>query len=201
MKTVMYSTYALVIVMFVSLILVVRKSYNEQNTIRKLNAAIINIEETFNAEEETVSKYNFVDVRKAVYIEQLSIELGLDPDLSFAILMVENPEFDEYAIHKNENGTIDVGYFQMNDKYFWTTFRELYWDFENVEPDPFNWKHNCYIALHHLKYLQDKLKLTDDVIMAYNGGISAVMNNNVRPSTYAYLAKVKNNMWLLKKGE
>ena len=89
----------------------------------------------------------------------------------------------------------------MNDRYFWTTFKDSYWKFEDVEPDPFNWKHNTYIALHHIKYLQDKLKLTDDVIMAYNGGIGNVMNNTVKPSTFAYLHKVKNNMWLLKKGD
>ena len=86
----------------------------------------------------------------------------------------------------------------MNDKYFWTTFKDNYWDFKDVEPNPFNWKHNAYMAIHHIKYLQDKLKLQDEVIMAYNGGIGNVMNNTVKPSTYAYLAKVKNNMWLLK---
>ena len=37
--------------------------------------------------------------------------------------------------------------------------------------------------------------------MAYNGGKGAVMNGTVKPSTFVYLAKVKNNLYLLKGGE
>ena len=67
-----------------------------------------------------------------------------------------------------------------------------------LELDPFNWKHNTYIALHHMKYLDEKFKVQDDVIMAYNCGEGAVMNGTIPQSTYIYLAKVKNNYMLLK---
>ena len=87
--------------------------------------------------------------------------------------------------------------FQLNDRYLWTEFKNDYW-FENIELNPFNWKHNTYIAMHHLKYLQDKFKIQDDVIMAYNGGKGAVMNGTIKPSTYNYLSKVRNNLILLK---
>jgi hypothetical protein len=112
--------------------------------------------------------------------------------------MVENPEYNPEAISKpNTNGTLDLGLFQLNDYYLWTTFRNRYW-FDNIELNPFNYKHNIYIALHHLKYLQDKLKVEDDVIMAYNGGEGNVMNGTVKPRTMNYLAKVKNNLYLLR---
>ena len=114
--------------------------------------------------------------------------------------MVENPEFNQEAIHRNENGTIDCGLFQLNDRYVWTTFKASYW-FDNIELDPFNWKHNAYIAMHHIKALQDQLKLQDEVIMAYNCGIGAVMNETVPAATKVYLAKVKNNIVLLKGAE
>ena len=116
-----------------------------------------------------------------------------------AILMKENPEFDPEATHKNENGTIDIGMFQLNDRYIWTTFKDAYW-FDNIELDPFNWKHNTYLAVHHIDYLQKQLKVMDDVIMAYNCGIGAVMNGNIPDRTKAYYANVKLNMKLLKNG-
>lgn len=149
---------------------------------------------------EQPSKYQFLDKDLSDYICALCIELELDSDEVVARLMVENPEFNYEVMHRNENGTIDCGLWQLNDKYLWTTFKKNYW-FEDVELDPFNWKHNTYIALHHMKYLQDKFKIKDEAIMAYNCGEGAVMNNNIPASTYVYLAKVKNNLWLLKNRE
>lgn len=155
-------------------------------------------------QEETTSephRYPFLNKPLSDYICGLSSELDINPDLIVAILMVENPDFDPEAINRrNANGTIDVGLFQLNDKYLWTTFKTNYW-FDNIELDPFNWKHNAYIALHHIKYLQDKLKIEDDVILAYNGGEGAVMNGNVKPETYSYLSKVKLNLQLLRRGD
>ena len=141
--------------------------------------------------------YQFLNKQLSDYICDLSAELDINPNLVVAILMVENPEFNQEAIHRNENGTVDCGLFQLNDRYIWTTFKTNYW-FDNIELDPFNWKHNAYIAMHHIKSLQDQLKLQDEVIMAYNCGIGAVMNGTVPAATKVYLAKVKNNMVLLK---
>ena len=149
------------------------------------------------AVEITEHKYQFLSKQLSDYICDMSNELGLDSNLVVAILMVENPEFNPEAIHRNENGTIDCGLFQLNDRYVWTTFRTSYW-FDNIELDPFNWKHNCYLAMHHIDYLSKQLKVLDEVIMAYNCGIGAVMNETVPASTKVYLAKVKNNMTLLR---
>jgi len=147
--------------------------------------------------ESEPHRYQFLNKQLSDYICDLSSELDINPDLVVSILMVENPEFNTDAVHKNENGTVDCGLFQLNDRYVWTTFKTAYW-FDNIELDPFNWKHNAYIAMHHIKSLQDQLKLTDEVIMSYNCGIGAVMNGTVPAATKVYLAKVKNNMVLLK---
>lgn len=145
-------------------------------------------------------KYKFLEPDLSDYICFLCDGLNLDSDLAVARLMVENPEFNNNAIHKNENGTLDVSLWQLNDRYLWTTFKEKYW-FDNVELDPFNWKHSTYIALHHMKYLDEKFKVQDDAIMAYNCGEGAVMNGTIPQSTYVYLANVKNNYMLLKNCE
>lgn len=150
--------------------------------------------------DEREPRYKFLPVEVSNYICDMCDELGLDSDLTVARLMVENPEFNPEATHRNENGTIDVGLFQLNDYYLWTTFKTRYW-FDNIQLDPFNWKHNTYIALHHMKYLDDKFKVQDDAIMAYNCGEGNVMNGTIPASTKVYLAKVKNNLYLLKEGK
>lgn len=145
-------------------------------------------------------KYTFLEPELSDYICALCDGLKLDPDLVVAHLLVENPEFNPDAIHKNDNGTVDIGLFQLNDRYIWTEFREKYW-FDNVELDPFNWKHNTYIALHLMADLHKEFKVQDDAIMAYNGGRGAVMNGIIKPVTCEYLRKVNNNYMLLKNYE
>lgn len=175
------------------------KVWNQNKTLKIKEKALIAIE-NINSEPEIkhVSKYDFLGEEQSIYIEEMCKVLNLYSVLPVSILMTENPTFDDYAVHFNKNGTIDISRWQMNDRYFWTTFKDRYWNFPDIELDPTNWKHSTYIALHHIKYLQDTLKIEDDVIMAYNCGEGAVMNGTIPASTYDYLAKVKNNMTLLK---
>ena len=149
------------------------------------------------AEETTTWRYMKLNREVSDYICSLCEGLNYDSDYAVGHLMEENPSFDPMATHTNDNGTVDLGLFQENDRYVWTTFKDRYW-FDNVELNPFNWKHNTYIAIHHMKYLQEKFGNMDDAIMAYNCGEGAVMNNTVPSSTYGYLTRVKNNVWLLK---
>lgn len=151
--------------------------------------------------EETQTKYKFLPAELANYIIRMCDELEIDPDLAIAILMQENPEINLDAIHRNENGTMDLGLWQLNDKYLYTTFANNFWKFENVELNAFDWKHNTFIALHQIEWLQSRLKIFDDVVMGYNAGIGAVMNRKIPDSTKIYLCRVKNNFNLLKGGE
>lgn len=146
------------------------------------------------------TKYVFMPDVIAAYIKELSAELDLDTDMCVSILMVENPDFNPDAIHRNDNGTIDVGLWQLNDRYLYTTFQKEYFTFPGleIEIDPFNWKINTYIALHHIQFLENKLKTFDDVICGYNAGIGNVLNSTIPESTKTYLKNVKTNYFLLK---
>ena len=155
------------------------------------------IDFTVNSLQTEDQRYLFLDKDLSDYICSLSAELELDSDLIVAILMAENPEFNPDAINKNENGTLDCGLFQLNDRYIWTSFIKDYW-FENLDFDPFNWKHNTFMAINHVKNLQKKLKVQDEVILAYNCGLAAVMKNRIPNKSRNYLARVKNNITLLK---
>lgn len=189
-----YLFFGIILIVLAILLVDVNIRYDKQ--IKEKEKIILKIEDSVN-EIECEYKYDFIDYKIAVYIESLCEELNVDSDLIFAILMVENPEFNIEAINRNLNNTVDCGLFQLNDKYIWTDFKNRYW-IKDIELDPFNWKHNSYLAIHHIKYLQDKLKVTDEIIMAYNCGITAVMKDEIPNSTKMYLAKVKNNIHLLK---
>ena len=158
----------------------------------------------FNISSSVISddpaKYPFLGKELSDYICELCDEMKVDSDLVVAHLMEENPEYEPLAMHRNENGTVDCGLFQLNDRYIWTTFKNRYW-FEDIELDPFNWKCNTYIAVHHIQWLQKKLKVTDDAIAAYNCGEGPVMNGTIPAATISYRARVKNNIWLLKHRE
>lgn len=157
-----------------------------------------NFENTKIQEEIVEPKYNFMPIEISNYIVQLCNELELDSDLVVAILMQENPTFDIEATNRNQNGTMDCGLFQLNDRYIWTVFVPDYWVNVDIEFNAYNWKHNTFLALHRIQYLLDKIKIIDDSIMAYNCGIGAVMNNNIPESTRIYLKRVLNNYNLLK---
>lgn len=159
------------------------------------------ISEEIETEQENIHKYQFLPAELSDYIVRMCTELEIDSDLAVAILMQENPEINLDATHRNENGTMDLGLWQLNDKYLYTTFANNFWKFENVELNAFDWKHNTFIALHQIEWLQSRLKIFDDVVMGYNAGIGAVMNRKIPDSTKIYLCRVKNNFNLLKGGE
>ena len=141
--------------------------------------------------------YDFLPPEISDYICKMSDELGIDSNLVVAILMKENPQFDPKAVHRNKNGTSDCGLMQLNDVSIQSSFIPNYWDL-SVEFDPFNWKHNLFLAMHFIQDLTEYLKIEDEVIMAYNAGLPRVMNNEIPVSTFQYLAAVKNNLLLLR---
>ena len=185
-----------------TIILLIYIAITQRKTIKRQEKALLTIEMAFDSMdyENIETKYDFIDKRKAIYIEELCKSENVNSDLVFGHLMKENPTFDEFAINRdNINGSVDIGLFQLNDYYLWTDFVPRYW-IKGVDFDPFNWKHNAYIAVHHIAWLQKNLKVEDDVIMAYNCGLNAVINDRIPTSTKeVYLVEVRNNMNLLKK--
>lgn len=134
------------------------------------------------------NKYeSFIDDEKAEYIVKLSNDFNVDSDLVISILEKENPTLVTDATSKlNQNGTRDLGLFQLNDKslYIKDGFIELWWKPEFGEFNADNWKHNTYIAV---KYIQDLAKTFGPnniyyIAAGYNAGIprayKAYINND-----------------------
>ena len=123
------------------------------------------------------------------YIDSMCNDLCIDSAMCKAILLKENPKADPKATHSNNNGTVDVGLWQLNDRYMWTTFMG-YWVFD--EPfNAFDWQDNTYLALKHIKYLTTEFTDFDTIVMSYNCGVKAVRDGKIPDSTMAYLADVK----------
>ena len=189
-------TAALILVMTISFLLGICCGKEQK-------AKIVHVDFDYTKPEEKPEKepkYAFLDAEMSNYIEKLSGELGIDSDLAVAHLLVENPELNWNAIHHNENGTLDLGGFQLNDKYIYLSFLPAYWDMD-IDFDPFNPKQNTFLALHHIRYLNEKLKVQEDAIAAYNCGIGAVMNNQIPEITKIYTKRVINTYKLLKASE
>lgn len=140
-------------------------------------------------EVEVNSKYPNLNSEEYLYIQSLCEAMNVNMDLVIGILFTENPGMKVDATHLNQNGTIDIGLFQLNDRYLWSTFVPAYWVAE-VEFDPFNWKHNSFVAISHISYLKQRMKSDKLTILSYNCGIGAVINNAVPESSYRYLEQV-----------
>ena len=155
------------------------------------------------AETIPAENYKYSDIPNMTseisqYIQEMSRQLNIDEDLVVSILLKENPELNVKAIHENANGTLDLGLMQLNDYYIWKIFVPSYWKVKE-EFNPFNWKMNLFLAMHHIQYLKESLVVMDDVITAYNCGEGATMRREIPDSTKSYLAAVKTTYQLLKK--
>lgn len=140
---------------------------------------------------------------REIYFEitNLCKEKKLDKDLVFSILLVENPTFNYFALNINENGTIDKGLFQLNDKYLYCKngFIELFYDDSNVEFNAMNFKHNAKIAVAYINDLYLYFKDIDKTIMAYNCGLKRTAENKIPKTTKKYLTKCKGYYKMLKR--
>lgn len=135
--------------------------------------------------ENFENKYcDFLDDEKAQYITERCKEFKVDTDLVVAILQKENPSLKEDAVSKmNENGSVDLGLFQLNDQslYKWDFLKNWWKEDIMGEFNASNWKHNSYIAI---KYIQDLTKTFGEdnvyyIAAAYNAGCTKAWNTYI----------------------
>ena len=172
-----------------------------RNTVNKIGESAFTPNETVKVAEGYVNKYNyFIDDEKAYYIEDWCKTIDIDPNLVMAILMQENPDAKIDAVSKpNINGSVDMGLFQLNSKYVYTTFKDAYWEFDKewmtdpAEFNPMNWQHNSYVAIRLIKDLYDTFNGDIEKIAAgYNCGTGRTLKGNLPAATIAYQKSVLN---------
>lgn len=174
--------------------------FGKHNAIKEIGRAAFTADETVKVSEEWVNPYEGLIAKdRAYYICKWSTILGVPTDFVVSGLLVENPQDDPMALSKpNKNGSYDVGYFQLNSKYVYTTFKDRYWNFCDVEFDPMNWQHNTYVAIRLMKDLLESFNGNmEKAAAAYNCGASRTISGDIPQSTQVYVARVMNNYKLL----
>lgn len=152
-----------------------------------------------------VNKYSFfLDDEKAQYITGLCQDFNVDSDLVVAILMHENPTLKVNAIGgPNENGTADLGLFQLNDRCLFQKdgFLDSFWPKDFPEFDASNWKHNSYIAIRLIEDLSKTFGINayESIAAAYNCGTYKVFTDSIPYSTAnVYVPSVMNNLAVIR---
>jgi hypothetical protein len=119
------------------------------------------------------------------YVVQQCRLAGVPVDVALAILREENPDLDFGAIHVNDNGTRDLGLWQLNEYWLERDFLARHWDRDDV----FQWDnpyHSTYVAVRHIRWLYGRGINHWQVILAYNCGYGAVAAGEVPNSSIEY---------------
>jgi hypothetical protein len=119
------------------------------------------------------------------YIVEQCRNQGVSVNVAMEILREENPGLDFDAVHLNQNGSRDLGLWQLNDRHIWTDFIPRYWDREDV----FRWDdpyHSTYLAIRHIRWLYTHGFNHWQVILSYNAGYFALISNKVPESSIEY---------------
>lgn len=158
-----------------------------KDTIKKVGKAGFTENGTINiiGYENKYSEY--LEDEYSKYIVSWCQSFELDPDIAIAILLNENPLCDPGAISPiNKNGSVDCGLFQIsssNSSYF----EKCYWKFD-FDFDIFNWQHNSYLAIRHIRDLSNTFNgVPKDIAAAYNCGTSRTMTGRLPKSTKKYV--------------
>ena len=125
----------------------------------------------------TVSKmYGHNKEELAKEIIKIANAEGVPPKIAVAMVSLES-EWKATAYHKNEkDGSVDRGLCQLNSKYL-NDFVKSYWDskekFNVLDPED-----NATVAFRHLKWLFSKTNDWRKAVMAYNGGLGSVSDDD-----------------------
>lgn len=144
-----------------------------------------------------------------LFIIDTCLEENVNPIEMLAIIKVENPKLDPFAVNQNvvykkvydkhrkkyiEKKIVvseDCGIGQINSRFL----QENIWFYwinrgETEEFDVFNYKHNIKLATRLYKTLKRELKNSHSAAMAYNAGIGSVLKNDIPQTTlYFYLPR------------
>ena len=130
---------------------------------------------------------------EVVFTVKICLENDINPLVFLSLLKNENTTLNNFAVNVNSNGSFDLGLCQLNSN-FLEDFVYKYWN-ENLygEFRVFNYQHNIIIAVKHFKTLLRNTKTVEQAVMAYNCGLSAVLNDKIPQTTKHYLEKWNEN--------
>ncbi len=121
---------------------------------------------------------NSRDVAQAILASADKYNIPLS--LAFALAYTES-RYKVNAMHKNINGTVDRGLFQLNN----TSFPKL------SESDYYDPKISAYYGLSHLRFCLNTAGNEIAALAMYNAGSSKVRKNNTPQTTLNYISSIQ----------
>ena len=164
---------------------------------------------------------DFNPARILLYIEEQCRMVGVNYLFAISLLREENMAFFrlfdeiipwntafEAQNSQNNNGSSDLGLWQLNDSYIWADYIPNYWHHKT----DFDWKnpyHSTYIAIRHIKWMytmieefnvQKGLYQSINTIywktaMAYNAGLNRVKSGSLPQNTLDYAFRVLDRVY------
>jgi soluble lytic murein transglycosylase-like protein len=110
-------------------------------------------------------------------IMTIAIELSLPPHFVVAIAQVENPALDPTAVHRNTDGTRDLGIMQLNSSWYKNS---------NWADPAINIRAGC----EHIIMLRKQNLTWYETAIAYNCGIGRLYSGKPPDSSISYAARV-----------
>lgn len=108
-------------------------------------------------------------------------EYSIPLSLAFALAHTES-KFRVNAMHKNTNGTVDRGLFQLNN----SSFPKL------EESDFYDPKISAHYGLSHLRFCLNSAGNEIAALAMYNAGTNKVRRNNTPQITLNYISQIQN---------
>lgn len=133
------------------------------------------------------------------YIYEITEEYDMDYTVVLAIIWTENNSFDVNAMHKNSNGTVDMGLMQLNSKY--KNWQAELAGINKCEFNAYNPHHNIQAGVGILNYYKEywlnkgisEDQIFNHTVNSYNmghAGFGKYVNKHKKTTRY-YDQKVK----------
>ena len=122
---------------------------------------------------------NSREITQAILTE--AEKYDIPPSLAFALAHTES-EFKSNAMHKNANGSIDRGLFQLNS----ASFPKL------CESDFYDPRTSAHYGLSHLRFCLNTAGNEIAALAMYNAGTTKVTRNNTPQTTLNYISRIQN---------
>ena len=122
---------------------------------------------------------NSREITQAILTE--AEKYDIPPSLAFALAHTES-EFKSTAMHKNVNGSIDRGLFQLNS----SSFPKL------TESDFYDPRTSAHYGLSHLRFCLNTAGNEIAALAMYNAGTTKVTKNNTPQTTLNYISRIQN---------
>jgi hypothetical protein len=149
-------------------------------TSNKKDDNIVIITERTGIERPAIEKAENLDD----FIKSVCEAEGVPYYFAIAILAAENESRNPSAINQNEDKTMDLGLWQLNNHWLFHDFIDRHWK----TTEEFNWadpKDNTILAVRHIAWLYE-FGFTDyQVAVAYNKGYTVAQKSAIGTDSYA----------------